>query len=181
MKPVLTVGHGARTAEEFTGVLTEARVQVLIDVRRFPGSRRHPHFSREVLHKSLNDLAIGYEWWGESLGGRRKPSPESRHAALRNSSFRAYADHMESAEFQAALSALQARSKEERLALMCAETLWWRCHRRLIADALVARGLEVIHLGTGKDAAHTLTPEARVDEDGRVVYDGGGGKAESLF
>ena len=181
MKPVFTVGHGARTADEFTDVLTEAKVQTLLDVRRFPGSRRHPHFSQEVLRRSLNDLGVGYEWWGESLGGRRKPSPESRHAALRNASFRAYADHMESDEFRAALSVIEARSKDERLAVMCAETLWWRCHRRLIADALVARGVEVIHLGTGKDAAHALTPEARVDEDGRVVYDDGDGKAESLF
>ena len=181
MMSVFTVGHGARKADEFNDVLTEAKVQVLLDVRRFPGSRRHPHFSEEVLDKALHDLGIGYEWWGESLGGRRKPSSESRHTALRNASFRAYADHMESAEFQAALSVVEARSKDERLAVMCAETLWWRCHRRLIADALVARGVEVIHLGAGRDAAHALTPEARVDENGLVVYDGGGGRAQSLF
>lgn len=181
MNPVYTVGHGARTADDFNDVLIEAKVQILLDVRRFPGSRRYPHFSREALHKSLRDLGIGYEWWGENLGGRRAPSSESRHPALRNASFRAYADHMESAEFQAALARVEARSKDERLAVMCAETLWWRCHRRLIADALVARGFEVIHLGAGKDAVHALTPGARVDEDGLVVYDAGEGRAESLF
>lgn len=179
MQPLFTVGHGARSASEFAEVLIDGEIKILIDVRRFPGSRRHPHFGREALEAALGKLGIGYEWWGEELGGRRKPSPASRHTALRNESFRAYADHMESPEFQAALDEIERRAEGERLAVMCAETLWWKCHRRMIADALVARGREVIHLGLGDDKAHSLTPEARVVDD-ILVYDGPS-KSERLF
>jgi uncharacterized protein (DUF488 family) len=166
---VWTVGHGTRSTEELVELLGEADVRTLVDVRRFPASRRHPHMARERLAVDLPRGGIRYEWRGDALGGRRKGSPGSRHAALRDPSFRAYADHMASAEFQAALEALL---EEERPAVMCAETLWWRCHRRLIADALVARGVEVVHLiGPGQHAAHRLTGCARLAPEGGLVYD----------
>lgn len=171
MKELLTVGHGARTIEELISVLTGAGVQLLVDVRRFPGSRRNPHFSREALTQSLPAAGVTYEWRGEALGGRRKPHEDSRHHAWRNDAFRAYAGHIETEEFRTALDDLEARAASVRQAVMCAETLWWRCHRRLIADALVADGFEVTHIGLGKDAAHTLSEFARLDARGLLVYD----------
>lgn len=174
---LFTVGHGARPLEELLETLGEADVRVLVDVRRFPGSRRHPHFAREALERSLPRAGIAYEWQGDILGGRRKALPleRSRHPAWRVDAFRAYAEHMDTPPFRAALERLEERARAgERLAVMCSETLWWRCHRRLIADALVAQGFEVIHLLTpGKRQEHELHGEAHVDEQGRPVYDGG--------
>lgn len=170
---VFTVGHGNRPLDELIAVLRDAEVEVLVDVRRFPGSRRHPYFARESLETSLPEAEINYEWWGETLGGRRKPASDSPNVVWRNDSFRAYADHMGSEEFRAALQQIQDRAGTSRQAVMCAETLWWRCHRRLIADALVARGLAVVHLGMGRDDDHRLNESARVADDGRLVYDVG--------
>lgn len=172
MRQIFTIGHGARSAEEFTGLLTDAGIELLVDVRRYPGSRRHPHFSKKALADDLVADGVEYEWWGESLGGRRKSDePPDRHVAWRNVSFRAYAAHMETEEFRDALTALKERGLTTRLAVMCAETLWWRCHRRLIADALVVDGFEVIHLGLGTDKPHELTEMARVTDDKGLVYD----------
>ena len=173
MAQVFTIGHGTRSIEEFIAILQAGAIDVLIDVRRFPGSRRHPHFAREALEGSLPASGIHYEWWGEVLGGRRKPSPGSPNIAWRVDGFRAYADHMATAEFRSALGRLEARATTEKQAVMCAETLWWRCHRRLIADALVAHGLEVTHLGMGRDEIHRLHENARISEQGIVVYDVG--------
>lgn len=180
MTALFTVGHGARPLGEFIEILLSAGIQVLGDVRRFPQSRRHPHFDRESLETSLAERAITYEWLGEKLGGHRKagPSDSARHQALRNDSFRAYAAHMDTPAFRDALTELRRRSIEDRIAIMCAETLWWRCHRRLIADALVAQGCAVVHLGLGTDAPHRLSELARVDENGQLNYDvGAGGQA----
>lgn len=170
---VFTVGHGTRSAREFVTVLTNARIDVVVDVRRFPGSRRHPQFGHDALEATLSEAEIDYEWRGEALGGRRRAAPDSPNIAWRVDGFRGYADHMASPEFQAALAELESVAEAKRQAVMCAETLWWRCHRRLIADALVARGHEVIHLGLGKDEPHRLHPNARVDERRTVVYDAG--------
>lgn len=171
---IFTIGHGTRSVEEIVALLGEAPADTLVDVRRFPGSRRSPHLSREALAAALPLLGVTYSFRGEALGGRRSGSPRSPHAALRDPSFRAYADHMETPAFQAALDALVEEARAgRRLALMCAETLWWRCHRRLIADALVTRGLEVVHLiGPGSRAAHALDAIARV-EGARLIYDVG--------
>lgn len=171
MVQVFTVGHGTRSLTELVAVLKDKEVEVVVDVRRFPGSRRHPHFARDSLEQALPAVGIRYEWWGATLGGRRKLDPNSRHPAWRNDAFRGYADHMDSAEFRNALGELERRAAAIRQAVMCAETLWWRCHRRLIADALVADGFGVVHLGLGRDDAHKLNKAARRDGQGLLAYD----------
>jgi uncharacterized protein (DUF488 family) len=172
---LFTVGHGTRSAEELVEVLGSASVSHLVDVRRFPGSRRHPQFGRDALECFLAARGVAYEWRGD-LGGRRSPSSQrqSRHGALTNTAFRNFADHMDTPEFRAALMQLERDAAgEARLAIMCAETLWWRCHRRMISDALELHGIEVIHL---VDAAthrpHRLHDTVRADPRGWPVYDG---------
>ena len=171
MATLFTVGHGTRSTEELVTVLGEAGIEILVDVRRYPGSRRHPHFSRDALENSLPAAGIAYAWRGDTMGGRRDPAPDSPNIAWRVDAFRGYADHLASDEFRAALGELQTRAETTRQAVMCAETLWWRCHRRLIADALVADGHEVIHLGLGRDDIHKLHGSARMTADGYLVYD----------
>jgi uncharacterized protein (DUF488 family) len=172
---IYTVGHGTRTVEELVELLGEGPADTVVDVRRYPGSRRSPHLARDALAASLPRLGVAYQFRGDALGGRRSGRPGSPHVAWEDPSFRAYADHMETPAFQEALAALLADARAgRRLALMCAETLWWRCHRRLLADALVARGAEVIHLlAPGKRAPHALHPAARLDGGGRLIYDVG--------
>jgi uncharacterized protein (DUF488 family) len=156
-------------------VLRSAGVGEVIDVRRYPRSRRHPDFAREPLTAELPARGIGYEWWGEELGGRRHGSAESRHPAWRDPAFRAYADFMDTPTFRDALTGLLAKAgSDPPLAVMCAETLWWRCHRRLIADAAGVRGSSVVHLlGVGKRADHPPNPFMRVGPDGWPVFDVG--------
>jgi uncharacterized protein (DUF488 family) len=170
---VHTVGHGTKTAAEFVEVLQSAQIQRLIDVRRYPGSRRNPQFSRAALEKSLPANGIVYDWRGETLGGRREHlNPDTRHKSLRNKAFQDYADYMDSKEFRDALRELEGIAATERIAIMCAETLWWKCHRRMISDALHARGNEVIHLiKPGDSNAHKPIEEMRIGEDGWPVYD----------
>ncbi len=173
---VWTVGHGTRSTTELIEVVRSASIEKIVDVRRFPASRRHPQFAREALELSLPQAGISYAWRGEELGGRRSPSvAPTRHPAWRNDSFRAYADHMDSPAFRAALEQLLAEARSGlRSALMCAETLWWRCHRRLIADALVVAGASVIHLVDERNRQEHKPPDAlRVDSDNRPVYDVG--------
>lgn len=173
MSTVFTIGHGTRSFDELVSVLEDAEIDVLVDVRRFPGSRRHPHFGRDSLEETLPAAGIAYEWWGQAFGGRRKPAPDSPNIAWRVDAFRAYADHMHTAEFQSALRDLEERAAAQQQTIMCAETVWWRCHRRLIADALVANGHEVVHLGLGRDDRHKLHESARRSDDGLLVYDVG--------
>jgi uncharacterized protein (DUF488 family) len=173
MTCLFTIGHGTRPLDELLSLLHDARVEVLADVRRYPGSRRNPQFGRDVMAAALPADGIAYEWWGETLGGRRHGSPDSPNTSLRNAAFRAYADYMATPEFNDALDDLLRRTESRPVAVMCAETLWWQCHRRLIADAATTRGCEVMHLGIGKPAAHHLEPSARVDARGHLVYDGG--------
>ena len=172
MATVFTIGHGARRLDEFLSILQGGQIELLVDVRRYPGSRRHPHFSRDSLDKSLGERGIAYEWWGETLGGRRRVEADDRHVAWRIASFRAYAAHMDTSVFRDSLASLEARAARSRLAIMCAETLWWKCHRRLIADALAVDGFEVVHLGLGDERKHILTGSARVLENGLLLYDG---------
>ena len=141
-------------------MLVEARVATLVDVRRFPGSRRHPQFGREELAAAVREAGLRYTWQGESLGGRRQARPGSRHTALRNASFVAYADHMDTAPFRTAIDDLIAGAASELPAVLCAETLWWHCHRMLIADALVLRGAAVEHLL----ADGRVQPHAEIEE-----------------
>jgi uncharacterized protein (DUF488 family) len=170
--PIYTIGHGNRPLDEFVTLLKLHEVSCLVDVRAFPGSRRHPHFGREALEASLAAAGVRYVWEGKALGGRRRARPDSPHVAMRNESFRAYADHMESGEFHEGIGRLLAISAAERPAIMCAERLPWQCHRYMISDYLVATGVGVLHvLDASSPRPHTLRVEARLTA-GRLIYDG---------
>jgi uncharacterized protein (DUF488 family) len=159
---IMTIGHSTRSAEQFLALLQAHGITGIADVRKMPGSRRHPHFAREALSAFLAAHRIAYEHF-PGLGGLRKPLANSRNTGWRHPSFRAYADHMASAEFQTALEHLLNFSQKFVAAVMCAESQWWQCHRQLIADALVARGIEVRHIMSATSApAHELTSFARV-------------------
>ena len=152
---ILTVGHSNHEEGEFVELLRGAGVESIADVRRYPGSRRQPHFERTALAAVLLEAGIGYRWLGESLGGRRKPLPDSPNGAWESGQFRGYADHMSSEEFAAGLAELEELARQQRVAVMCAEAWWVRCHRRLIAELLAARGHEVIHLlAPGRSEGH---------------------------
>ena len=169
-----TVGHSTRSSEEFRTLLDEYLIKLVVDVRRYPGSRRHPHFGSDALRDLLESARIGYEHEVD-LGGRRPALADSPHRAWRNSGFRGYADFMETALFQSALERLERRGVTTTTAIMCAEAVPWRCHRQLIADQLVARGAEVVHiLGPARSQPHSLNPAARPLPDGRLIYDRGG-------
>src|SRR5688572_9386214 len=172
MPKVSSVGHGARPVGELLALLNETGIKVLADVRSVPGSRRHPQFGRSALASSLGAAGIEYVHL-RGLGGRRDAVPDSPHVALKVDAFRGYADHMASAEFAAEYARLVATAREKHTAFMCAETLWWRCHRRLLSDRLTADGWDVVHLlAPGKREPHRMWDVARL-VDGRLVYDGG--------
>ena len=166
---VRSVGHSTRTAQALVALLRGEGLRCLVDLRRFPGSRRLPWFAADVLGSPLAASEIGYLHVPE-LGGRRTPGPGQANAGWRNAAFRGYADHMASAEFAAGLERLLDCARRAPTAMMCAEALWWRCHRRLVADALLLRGVAVLHIGAGTRAEpHELSPFALV-EDGAVTY-----------
>ena len=166
---VFTIGHSVRPLEEFLELLQAHGVGGLADVRTVPRSRRHPHFSREALERSLPAVGVEYRHFA-GLGGLRKPRRDSVNGAWRVEGFRGYADHMAAEEFISALDDLRGFARGRVVAVMCAEAKWWECHRQLIADALVARGAEVRHIMSARDApAHQLTAFARV-RDGKVTY-----------
>jgi len=167
---IWTVGHSNQPAAALIEMLAGAGIELLVDVRRYPMSRRNPQFNRETLAATLAQDSIGYLHAPE-LGGRREPNADSSNTALRDAGFRGFADYMTTPEFESALRALIENAQQRRTAIMCAESLPWRCHRSLISDALVARGIEVEHLMGGKTRTHMLTPSARA-EDGRVSYPG---------
>jgi len=171
MPPTIwTIGHSTRTIEEFLGVLEAHRIEALADVRRFPGSRRLPQFGAEALERALASRGIAYRWL-QALGGRRRPDAESPNVAWRHPAFRAYADHVESEEFAAGLFELLLIGSGLRTAMMCSEVLWWRCHRRLIADVLTSLGIEVVHVRDERHAEpHRLTAPARL-VDGALSYE----------
>ena len=169
---IYTIGHGNRPLDELVTLLNDAGVRCLVDVRAHPGSRRHPHFSRSSLQESLPAVGIAYEWHGTALGGRRRPRADSPNVALRNASFRAYADHMATPEYEAALTALIERASAEGVAIMCAERLPWQCHRFLVSDSLVVRGVTVRHIiGPAVPREHKLNAIARVAPGDQLVYD----------
>ena len=166
---IWTIGHSTRTLEEFLGLLVDYRIEAIADVRRFPGSRRYPYFASDALAASLPTHGIAYQWMPR-LGGRRKVQPGSPNTAWRNASFQGYADYIATTEFAEGLAELLALAANQRTAMMCAEAVWWRCHRSIIADVLKLRGIEVIHI---IDATHTTvhpyTSPARI-MDGRLSY-----------
>lgn len=169
---IWTIGHGTRPIDELVAILRDARIGSLADVRLAPGSRRHPQFGQRALAASLTQAGIAYVHL-PGLGGRREASTDSRHVALRVAAFRGYADHMSTNEFASEYDRLTALARESRTAFMCAETLWWRCHRRLISDRLTVDGWTVTHLlSKGKSEVHELWDAARI-EDGHIVYDAG--------
>ena len=170
--PFCTIGHSDRTAAEFIEVLQGADIDFVVDVRRLPGSGRHPQFNEDVLGASLAAADIGF-MRAEALTGRRPVSHDvdfEVNGWWHNRSFHNYADHALSAEFDAALTDVQVRGRDQRIALMCAEAVWWRCHRRIIADHLIARGEKVLHImGAGRLAPAELS-EGAVVQGGSVSY-----------
>ena len=182
-RTLYTIGHSTRTIEQFVALLREHGIELLVDVRRFPGSRRHPHFGSAALAASLAEAGIAYAH-AEALGGRRdsEAGAASPNTAWRNAAFRAYADYMATPPFQAALATLIARSAEKTTAIMCAEAVPWRCHRRLITDALLARGLPVADItGPGAATLARLSEHALVRPDGSIIYPAAPGVQEDLF
>lgn len=166
-----TVGHSTRSLDELVGILRAHDIERVVDVRKMPRSRRQPQFNVDTLGRDLAAASIGYVHM-PGLGGLRRGRPDSPNTAWRNASFRAYADYMQTDEFAANLDALLREAHGARVAIMCAEAVWWRCHRSLIADALVARGVPVEHiLDATRLEPHALRPWARV-VDGRVIYPG---------
>ena len=162
LKLIYTIGHSTHSEEEFLSLLHSFRIDLLADVRSLPGSRRFPHFNKEVIEKSLKDHGILYEHLPQ-LGGRRKVKKDSTNTAWRNASFRGYADYMESEEYKKAITTLEGLAIKKRTAIMCAEAVWWRCHRSLIADDLKLRGWQVMHiLGEEKSEVHPYTSPAKI-------------------
>ncbi len=166
---VWTVGHSTRPLEDFLDLLAQNTIEAIADVRRYPGSRRWPHFAREPLAAALHRAGLEYLWLPE-LGGRRRPTADSPNTAWRSASFRGYADYLATEAFAAGLDQLVNLASGLRTAIMCAESLWWRCHRGLIADVLRWHRFDVIHiLGPGSTALHPWTSAARI-VGGRLSY-----------
>jgi uncharacterized protein (DUF488 family) len=169
MGEIFTIGHSTHSLAELAALLHRHELTQLVDVRKLPSSRRLPQFDKAALERSLPAEGIGYTQMGE-LGGFRRPRPDSPNTGWRTEGFRAYADYMLSAEFGSALERLELLARSRRTAIMCAEGLWWRCHRRLIADALAVRGWHVFHvLPNGDTAEHALPAFAVVDGE-RITY-----------
>ncbi|MFD0902762.1 DUF488 domain-containing protein [Actinomadura sediminis] len=173
MRPLLTFGHGTAGRGELTRLLDGAAVRAVVDVRTAPGSRRNPDVHRDALREWLPAAGVGYRW-ERRLGGFRRAAPDSPDTFWRNDSFRGYAGHTRDPGFLAAMDVLLREAERDRTAVMCSESVWWRCHRRLIADfAVLARGRPVLHLAhDGRLTEHPPTPGARLRDDGLLVYDG---------
>ena len=168
---IWTVGHSTRSIEEFSEILKSFEIKLLADVRSFPTSRRYPHFNKEHLKVTLADSGIEYQHFPE-LGGRRRARKDSQNLAWRNEGFRGYADYIETEEFGAGVARLLDMGRTRRTAIMCAEAVWWRCHRSLISDYLKAKGVEVTHIiAAGKSEPHPFTSAARI-VNGELSYRG---------
>ena len=161
---IYTIGHSTRSADDFVALLTRAGIRRVYDIRTFPGSRRYPHFNAEVLANRLRAEGIAYEHHPE-LGGRRRPSPDAPPTAWRNEGFRGYAEYMRTNAFRQAIDQLMLAGNDMPTAIMCSEAVPWRCHRTMVSDALVARGVDVQHLLDAKTTSHTLTSFAVIDGD----------------
>ena len=168
-RTIWTLGHSTRSLEEFIATLQSAGITAIADVRRFPGSRRYPHYNQQPLTDSLAAADTQYVWLPE-LGGWRRPQPDSPHTAWRNVSFRGYADYMDTAPFEQGIDRVLTLANDQRVALMCSEAVWWRCHRALISDYLKVRGYCVIHLlSTSHREEHPFTSAAQVAQ-GQLNY-----------
>ena len=167
---IWTIGHSTRSADEFAAALQSQRIEAVADVRKMPGSRRFPHFDQDALASFLRKKAVAYHHFPD-LGGRRKPDPESRNSAWRHPAFRAYSDYMRTGEFANSLDRLLQLAREMRTAIMCAEAVWWRCHRSLISDLLKSRGWTVLHiLDHRKTEEHRFTSAASFI-NGELTYE----------
>jgi uncharacterized protein (DUF488 family) len=169
--PIRTVGHGTLSADAFSALLSAAGLEEVVDIRSYPGSRHNPQYNREAMEGWLPDAGLTYHWIRD-LGGRRRGAPNSPNVALRNEAFRGYADHMATATFATGIEQLLAEPAVDRTVVMCSESVWWRCHRRLLADHLVlVREIDVMHLmHDGRQTPHAVTDGARRAAD-HVVYD----------
>jgi uncharacterized protein (DUF488 family) len=168
---IWTIGHSTRSIEEFKQILSNNQIGALVDVRTFPGSRRYPQFNKQQLSQSLHSLGVEYVHLPE-LGGRRKSRPDSKNTAWNNEGFRGYADHMETSEFKKGIEALLEVARQQRTTIMCAEAVWWRCHRSLISDFLKSQGVKVVHIiDAKKSEEHPYTPVARI-VNGSLSYEG---------
>ena len=171
-KPIYTIGHSTRSLDELIAALQAHEIKILVDIRSIPMSRRLPHFNRESLEKALPDAGIRYVWMKELGGRRKKIRDDSPHIAIRSDSFRNYADHMLTHEFELGMQKLLELSAEARTAYMCAERVYFNCHRMLVSDWLVAHGYEVMNIdAAGPARRHKLMPEARLI-DGQLIYKG---------
>ncbi|MEO8932726.1 MAG: DUF488 domain-containing protein [Xanthomarina sp.] len=168
-KTLWTIGHSTRTEEEFISLLKSFEIEHLIDVRRFPGSRKFPQFNKDHLDKVIPKNGMTYTHL-ERLGGRRKIQPDSKNTVWNHPSFQGYADYMETQNFKEALIKLENFAIKKRTVMMCSEAVWWRCHRSMIADALKAQGWQVLHImGLNKDTEHPYTKPAKIVE-GQLTY-----------
>ena len=166
---IWTIGHSTHTLEKFIAMLTSFQIELLVDIRSFPGSRRYPHFNKEALSVSLPANNIEYVHLVE-LGGRRKPRKDSKNTAWRVEAFRGYADYMETEAFEKAIHKLEVLGNKKRVAYMCSEAVWWSCHRSLVSDYLKFKGWTVMHImETGKAEEHPYTKPAKIEGD-RLVY-----------
>jgi uncharacterized protein (DUF488 family) len=173
---LFSYGHGTESAARTVQILAGQGIASLVDIRTAPGSRRNPQFARAALEEWLPEAGIAYRW-DKRLGGFRRPGPDNPDTAWREDMFRGYAEHMRSAPFLAAAGDVLAEAEQRPVTVMCSESLWWRCHRRLLADyAVVARGVPVTHLmHDGRAEQHRPSPGVRRRDDGLLVYDGGQG------
>jgi uncharacterized protein (DUF488 family) len=168
-KTIWTIGHSTRTLEEFVKILHSFKIEMVVDIRSYPGSRRYPHFNKETLEISLPENGIQYFHLKE-LGGRRKVNADSKNTAWRHLAFRGYADYMETDAFKEGIVILEKIALQQPTAFMCSEAVWWRCHRSMVSDYLKASGWKVMHImGMGKAEEHPFTAPAKI-EKGRLTY-----------
>ena len=168
-KKIWTIGHSTHSFEEYVAMLKSFDIEVLADIRRFPGSRKFPYFNKDILEKTIPENGIEYVHF-EDLGGRRKPLPDSNNNAWRLDAFKGYADYMETEKFKTALRELEKIATKKRVCYMCSEAVWWSCHRSLVSDYLKSEGWDVQHImGIGKSQEHPYTKPARI-ENGKLVY-----------
>lgn len=168
-KKLWTIGHSTHSFDEFMAMLQSFNIELLVDIRSFPGSRKFPQFNKENLEKSIPEHNIEYTHLLK-LGGRRKMKPDSDNTIWHNASFRGYADYMETAEFKEGLETLKELAVQKRTAIMCSEAVWWRCHRSMVSDALKAQGWKVMHImGVDKEQEHPYTQPAKT-VDGELSY-----------
>lgn len=179
-RDIFTIGHSSLPIDRFVALLRSHDIDLLVDIRRHPGSRHAPQFGGEPLRESLEAAGIAYLAL-PALGGRRPARADSRNQAWRNSSFRGYADYMETADFANGLDELTVLAREHRVAIMCAEAVWWRCHRALVSDALVAEGWQVRHImSDGSIQPHRLSAPARIVDGTLTYHEDASGTEQSL-